>query len=131
MELARPLNAWRNLRRFPSRVDSESANQPFSLPVVKLGRLAVYEKIYCRGENEITFIEVFCCNVCCCANSSGAYSANGMPGFEQRKVDQIKRIDIRIQQLEDEKACIARATNREALKTCRQQARPAQKSGSL
>jgi hypothetical protein len=48
--------------------------------------------------------------------SSGAYSANGMPGFEQRKADQIKRIDIQIKQLEDEKACIARATKREALK---------------
>jgi hypothetical protein len=63
--------------------------------------------------------------------SSGAYSANGMPGFEQRKADQIKKIDIQIKQLEDEKACIARATNREALKICRERARPAKKSEPL
>jgi len=64
--------------------------------------------------------------------SGSAYSANGTPGgFEQHKADQLNRLDSRIKQLEDEKACIARATNREAIKTCRERARPAQKSGPL
>ena len=64
--------------------------------------------------------------------SGAAYSADRTPAtFERHKTDQIKTIDIRIKQLEDEKACIARATNREAIKTCRERARPAQKSGPL
>ena len=64
--------------------------------------------------------------------SGAAYSADGTPGgFEQLKADQLNRLDRRIKQLEDEKACIARATNREAIKTCRERARPAQKSGPL
>ena len=65
-------------------------------------------------------------------SSDSAYPANGTAAaFEQRKADQIKRIDILIKQLEDEKACIARTTNREASKMCRERARPAQKSGPL
>jgi len=64
--------------------------------------------------------------------SDSAYSATGTPGgFEQLKADQLKRLDSRIKQLEYEKTCIARATNREASKMCRERARPARKSGLL
>ena len=63
--------------------------------------------------------------------SDSAYSATGTPGgFEQPKADQLKRLDSRIKQLEDEKTCIARA-NREVSKMYRERARAAKKSGAL
>ena len=60
------------------------------------------------------------------------YSAAASPaGFEQRKTEQISRIDNRIKQLQDEKTCISAASTREAIKTCRERAKPAQKPGGL
>ena len=60
------------------------------------------------------------------------YSAAASPaGFEQRKAEQINRIDNRIKQLQDEKTCISAASTREAIKTCRERAKPAQKPGRL
>jgi hypothetical protein len=66
------------------------------------------------------------------ALSAGAgYSASAAPAdFEQRKAEQIGRLDTRIKQLQDEKACISTATSREAIRTCRQAAKPAQKKSS-
>ena len=60
--------------------------------------------------------------------SGVGYSANAGPAdFEQRKAEQIRRLDNRIRQLEDETTCISAATTREAMRTCREQAKPAQK----
>ena len=43
--------------------------------------------------------------------SDSAYSATGTPGgFEQPKADQLKRLDSRIKQIEDEKTCIAQGS---------------------
>ena len=59
--------------------------------------------------------------------SDSAYSATGTPGgFEQLKADQLKRLDSRIKQLEDEKTCIAQGSLKNV-----SGARPARKSGLL
>ena len=91
-------------------------SQPFCLSVVKRDVVA-HVRNSTVGENMKSIsLSVWVMIFVVVLISSGAYSANGMPGFEQRKADQIKRINIQIKQLEDEKACIARATKREALK---------------
>jgi hypothetical protein len=58
-------------------------------------------------------------------------SASTPASFDQRKAEQLRRIDNRIKQLEDEKTCISAATSREDMKTCHQQVKPVQKSGRL
>lgn len=67
------------------------------------------------------------------ALSAGAvYSAKAAPTrLEDRKAEQLRRLDARIKQLEDERACISGATTREAMKTCRERFKPAQKTGRL
>lgn len=40
--------------------------------------------------------------------------------FEQRKAQQLKRVDQRIAHLQDEKSCIAAATTQDAITTCRE-----------
>jgi hypothetical protein len=64
--------------------------------------------------------------------SAGAgYSASAAPGdFEQRRAEQLRRLDSRIKQLQEEKACISTATSRETIRTCRQAAKPVQKKSS-
>jgi hypothetical protein len=60
------------------------------------------------------------------------YSANAAPvSLESQKAEQQSRIDTRIKRLQDERACISAATTREALRSCRQQFKPMQKSGSV
>ena len=60
------------------------------------------------------------------------YSANAAPvNLEQQKAEQLRRIDTRIKRLQDERACVSAATTREAVRSCRQQFRPMQKSGSV
>jgi hypothetical protein len=60
------------------------------------------------------------------------YSANAAPvSLEQQKAEQLRRIDTRIKRLQDERACVSAATTREAVRSCRQQFRPMQKSGSV
>jgi len=66
------------------------------------------------------------------ALSAGAgYSASAAPAdFEQLRAEQLRRLDSRIKQLQDEKACISTATSRETIRTCRQAAKPVQKKSS-
>jgi hypothetical protein len=66
------------------------------------------------------------------ALSAGAgHSAAAPVSLEQEKAEQLKRIDTRIRRLQDEKSCISAATTREAIRSCRQQFRPMQKSGAV
>ena len=59
------------------------------------------------------------------------YSAAAPVNLEQQKAEQLRKIDTRIKRLQDERACISAATAREAIRSCRQQFRPMQKSGSV
>ena len=64
--------------------------------------------------------------------SAGAgHSAATPVTLEQDKAEQLKRIDTRIKRLQDERACISAATTKEAVRSCRQQFRPVQKSGAV
>jgi hypothetical protein len=64
-------------------------------------------------------------------SAAAGYSASAAPAdFEQRRAEQIRRLDSRIKQLQDEKACISTATSRETIRTCRQAAKPTQKKSS-
>jgi len=59
------------------------------------------------------------------------YSASAAPAdFEQLRAEQLRRLDSRIKQLQDEKACISTTTSRETIRTCPQAAKPAQKKSS-
>lgn len=48
--------------------------------------------------------------------SAGAPSAN----FEQRKAEQLRRLDQRMTRLRDERSCIEGASNEAAIKSCRE-----------
>jgi hypothetical protein len=50
------------------------------------------------------------------------HAANGAPAdFEQRKAEQLRRLDQRLSRLRDERACVQAAASQDALKSCRQQ----------
>ena len=50
----------------------------------------------------------------------GTQSATGTaPNFEQMKADHLKRIDDRINSLQEEKVCVQAAKSREDLRACR------------
>jgi hypothetical protein len=66
------------------------------------------------------------------ALSAGAgHSAAAPVSLEQEKAEQLRRIDTRIKRLQDERSCVSAATTREAIRNCRQEFRPPQKSGSV
>jgi hypothetical protein len=62
---------------------------------------------------------VFVCNV------NIGYSASGVGGFEQRKAQQLRRIEMRINQMQEQRRCVSAATNEDDMKACRERSRPA------
>jgi hypothetical protein len=59
-----------------------------------------------------------------CTVNNG-YSASAGGGFEQRKAQQLRRIDTRISQMQEQRRCVSAATNEDDLKACRERSRPA------
>jgi hypothetical protein len=63
-------------------------------------------------------------SVLVCTLNNG-YSASGAGGFEQRKAQQLRRIDTRIKQMQEQRRCVAAATNEDDMNACRERSRPA------
>jgi hypothetical protein len=59
-----------------------------------------------------------------CTVNNG-YSASAGGGFEQRKAQQLRRIDTRINQMQEQKRCVSAATNEDDMNACRERSRPA------
>jgi hypothetical protein len=52
-------------------------------------------------------------------NVNNGYSASGSRGsFEQRKAQQLKRVETRIAHLQEQRTCISAATNEDAIQAC-------------
>jgi hypothetical protein len=61
-------------------------------------------------------------------NVISGYSASGPRGsFEQRKTQQLKRVETRIAHLQEQRTCISAATNEEAIQACRERFQPAKR----
>ena len=55
-------------------------------------------------------------------NLKTGYSASASPTtFDQKKAEQLRRIDTRINHLQGERACVQAATTQDGIKNCRQQ----------
>ena len=55
-------------------------------------------------------------------NLQAGYPASASPTtFEQRKSEHLRRIDARLNHLQDERACVQAATTQDGMKNCREQ----------
>lgn len=68
----------------------------------------------------LTAALVFACTV------KNGYSAAASPArFEERKAQQLRRLEMRIAQMQEQRTCIAAATSEDAIKACRERFKPA------
>ena len=59
--------------------------------------------------------------ICLVGTVESGYAASASPAnFEQRKAEQLRRIDQRMTHLRDERACVQEATSQNAIKSCRE-----------
>jgi hypothetical protein len=67
----------------------------------------------------LTAAFVFACFV------NNGYSASASPAkFEQRKAQQLRRLEIRIAQMQEQRTCVSAATSQDAIKACRERFKP-------
>jgi hypothetical protein len=61
-------------------------------------------------------------------NVNNGYSANAARGsFEQRKAEQLKRVETRIAHLQEQRTCISAATNEDVIQVCPERFQPAKR----
>jgi hypothetical protein len=64
-----------------------------------------------------------------CTMGTG-YAASASPAnFEQKKAEQLRRLDQRITNLRDERTCIQEATSQDAIKSCREKFKVGNRQG--
>ena len=74
----------------------------------------------------LTAAVVLACNV------NNGYSASASRGsFEQRKAQQLKRVETRIAHLQEQRTCISAATNEDATQACRERFQPPRRGRQL
>jgi hypothetical protein len=74
----------------------------------------------------LTTAFVFACNV------NNGYSASASPArFEQRKAQHLKRLEMRIAQMQEQRTCVSAATSQDAIKACRERFKPAKNPRQL
>jgi hypothetical protein len=67
----------------------------------------------------LTAAVVFACN------ATDGYSASASPAkFEQRKAQQLRRLEMRIAQMQEQRTCISTATSQDGIKACRERFKP-------